>query len=133
SGKQPRGKRHGSHRPDMVVIDDPSSQNNEGTKEAREKLVHWMNAVVLPIGSRSTAIILVGTMVSQNGLLNHVLKRKDFKPSFHGAIISEPDNPSLWEKYCEIYARSEDMDEPNAFYEANKEALEAGVELAWSW
>lgn len=133
SGKQLRGKRHGAVRPDLVIVDDPSSQNNEGTKEAREKLVHWFNSVVVPIGSKSTAIVLVGTMVSATGLLNHVLKRKDFKSSFHGAVINEPTNPQLWEKYCEIYARSEDMDEPNAFYEANKEALEDGIELAWPW
>lgn len=133
SGKQLRGKRHGAVRPDLVIIDDPSSQNNEGTKEAREKLVHWFNSVVMPIGSAATAFILVGTMVSSTGLLNHVLKRKDFKPSFHGAVISEPTNPHLWEQYCEIYARSEDMTEPDAFYEANKEALEEGVELAWPW
>jgi len=133
AGKQLRGKRHGSHRPDLCVIDDPSSMNNEGTKEAREKLVHWFNSVVVPIGSKSTAIVLVGTMVSATGLLNHVLKRKDFKSSFHGAVISEPNNPQLWEQYCEIYARSEDMTEPDAFYNANKEALEEGVELAWPW
>lgn len=133
SGKQLRGSRHGSIRPDLVIIDDPSSINNEGTKESREKLVGWFNSVVVPVGSKATAIILVGTMVSATGLLNHVLKRRDFKSSFHGAVISEPSNPQLWEKYCEVYARSEDMDEPNAFYNENKEALEEGVELAWSW
>ncbi len=52
SGKQLRGKRHGAVRPDLVIIDDPSSTNNEGTKEAREKLVHWFNSVVVPIGPR---------------------------------------------------------------------------------
>lgn len=133
SGKQLRGKRHGAVRPDLVIVDDPSSQNNEGTKEAREKLIHWMNSVVIPIGSKATAIVLVGTMVSATGLLNHVLKRKDFKSSFHGAVISEPTNPKLWDQYCEIYARSADMDEPNTFYEANKDALEDGIELAWPW
>lgn len=133
AGKQLRGKRHGAVRPDLVLIDDPSSQNNEGTKEAREKLVHWFNSVVVPIGSKATAIVLVGTMVSATGLLNHVLKRKDFKSSFHGAIINEPENPSLWEKYCDIYARAEDMSEPDEFYEANKEALEQGIILAWPW
>ncbi|AZU61060.1 hypothetical protein [Neobacillus mesonae] len=133
SGKQLRGKRHGAVRPDLVIIDDPSSMNNEGTKEAREKLVHWFNSVVVPIGSKSTAIILVGTMVSATGLLNHVLKRKDFRPSFHGAVVSEPADPKLWNEYCEIYARAESMDEVNAFYEANRDALEAGIELAWPW
>lgn len=133
AGKQLRGKRHGSHRPDLVIIDDPSSQNNEGTKEAREKLVHWFNSVVVPIGSKATAIVLVGTMVSATGLLNHVLKRKDFKSSFHGAVISEPTNPKLWEQYCEVYSRSESMEEVNEFYDANKAELEDGIELAWPW
>jgi len=133
SGKQLRGKRHGSYRPDLVIVDDPSSTNNEGTKEAREKLVHWFNSVVVPIGTKSTAIILVGTMVSATGLLNHVLKRKDFKSSFHGAVISEPSNPALWEQYLEIYGRSDTMAEVDEFYEANHEQLEAGVELAWPW
>jgi len=133
AGKQLRGKRHGARRPDLVIIDDPSSMNNEGTKEAREKLVHWFNSVVVPIGSKSTAIVLVGTMVSATGLLNHVLKRKDFKSSFHGAVISEPANPKLWDEYCELYARAESMEEVDAFYEANKDALEEGIELAWPW
>jgi predicted phage terminase large subunit-like protein len=133
SGKQLRGKRHGAVRPDLVIIDDPSSMNNEGTKEAREKLVHWLNSVVVPIGSKATAIVLVGTMVSATGLLNHVLKRKDFKSSFHGAVIHEPTNPKVWDEYCEVYARSESMEEVDAFYAANKEALEAGIELAWPW
>ncbi|MDP5273224.1 phage terminase large subunit [Chengkuizengella axinellae] len=133
SGKQLRGKRHGSRRPDLVIVDDPSSIHNEGTKEAREKLIHWFNSVVVPIGTKSTAIILVGTMVSATGLLNHVLKRKDFKSSFHGAIIKDPDNPKLWEEYCEIYSRSDDMDEANEFYVNNKEKMEQGIVLAWSW
>jgi predicted phage terminase large subunit-like protein len=133
SGKQLRGKRHGAVRPDLVIIDDPSSMNNEGTKEAREKLVHWFNSVVVPIGSKATAIVLVGTMVSATGLLNHVLKRKDFKSSFHGAVIHEPTSPKVWDEYCEVYARSESMEEVDAFYAANREALEAGIELAWPW
>jgi len=133
SGKQLRGKRHGSYRPDLVIVDDPSSSNNEGTKEAREKLIHWFNSVVVPIGTKSTAIILVGTMVSATGLLNHVLKRKDFKASFHGAVIREPDNPKLWDEYCEIYARCEDMAEADEFYERNREQLESGIVLAWPW
>lgn len=133
SGKQLRGKRHGARRPDLVIVDDPSSINNEGTKEAREKLIHWFNSVVVPIGTKATAIILVGTMVSATGLLNHVLKRRDFESSFHGAVVNEPDNPQLWEQYNEIYARSEDSAEPDAFYEEHRAELEAGVILAWPW
>lgn len=133
SGKALRGKRHGAYRPDLVIIDDPSSANNEGTREAREKLIEWFNSVVEPIGGENCSIILVGTMVSSTGLLNHVLKRKDFKSILYDAILSEPDNPHLWEQYLEIYSRSEDMSECDEFYEKHKEEMEAGVEVAWSW
>jgi predicted phage terminase large subunit-like protein len=133
SGKQLRGKRHGSLRPDLVCIDDPSSMNNEGTKDARDKLISWFNSVVLPIGSESTAIVLVGTVVSQSGLLNHCMSRKDFKKSFHSAIVNEPAYPDLWQQYIELYSRADEMDEVNEFYEKNKPLLEQGVETAWSW
>ncbi len=133
SGKRLRGSRHGALRPDLVIVDDASSQHNENTKEAREKMLHWFNTEVVPLGAKGTAIVLVGTMVSATGLLNHVLKRKDFRASFHGAVISEPDFPELWERYNEIYAKSEDMTEPDAFYEANKEKMEQGVIVAWPW
>lgn len=133
AGKQLRGKRHGSHRPSLVIVDDPSSTNNEGTVEARQKLIEWFNSVVVPIGSKSTSILLVGTMVSATGLLRHVLDRKDFEHSFHDAIVQEPDYPDLWDEYNEIYARAEDLEEPEEFYKKHKDKLEIGVRTAWEW
>lgn len=132
SGKQLRGKRHGALRPTTVVTDDPSSTNNEGTKEAREKLIEWYNAVVLPIGSKTTNQIMVGTMVSATGLLAHVLKRRDFKSCFYDAIVSEPDHPKLWEEYIDLYLHGEEG-ECEAFYEKNKPLLDMGIETAWEW
>ena len=133
AGKQLRGMRHGALRPSMVVLDDISSTNNEGTKEAREKLIEWMNSVVMPIGSKSTAIVFVGTMVSSTGALNHVLNRKDFIPSFHDAILEEPDYPELWEEYLQVYKRAPRMEEVDEFYEQYREQLEAGCKTAWEW
>lgn len=133
SGKRLRGSRHGALRPDLVIVDDASSQHNENTKEAREKMIHWFNTEVVPLGQRGTAIVLVGTMVSATGLLNHVLKRKDFTASFHGAVVSEPDYPELWEKYCELYSKAENMDEVDSWYNGHRELLESGVETAWPW
>lgn len=136
SGKRLRGSRYGARRPDLVIVDDASSEMNENTQEAREKMIQWFNKQVMPIGSKITAYVLVGTMVSATGLLNHVLKRKDFKSSFHGAIISEPNHPEMWEKYNELYSLTEDaedMPEVDEFYEANKQQLEDGVEVAWPW
>ncbi|RED57166.1 hypothetical protein [Cohnella lupini] len=133
SGKQLRGKRNGANRVDLCIIDDPSSLNNEGTREAREKLIHWFNSVVMPIGQVNTAFIVVGTLVTPDGLLKHVLDRKDFQRSLYGAITSDPDNAGLWDRYCEVYAKGDDMTEADAFYEENKAELECGSEVAWPW
>lgn len=132
SGKQLRGKRHGSLRPTTCIIDDPSSMNNEGTKEARDKLIEWYNAVVMPIGSMGTNHIMVGTMVSASGLLSHVLKRKDFKTVFYDAIVNEPSHPKLWEEYIDLYLHGEDG-QSESYYENHKHVLEEGVETAWLW
>lgn len=134
SGKRLRGARHGSVRPDLVIIDDPSSMHNENTKEARDKLIHWFNTEVTPIGARGTAIVLVGTMVSASGLLNHVLKRRDFRASLHSAVVSFPEREDLWNEYCEIYAREEDtFIESERFYRENEAEMLRGVEVAWPW
>lgn len=133
AGKQLRGKRHGALRPTLVLIDDPSSTNNEGTAEARQKLISWFNSVVVPIGTKTTSIVLVGTMVTATGLLSHVLKRRDFKSSFHDAIVSEPDYPELWDEYLEIYSRDESGEEAEEFYKKNEKLLNSGVKTAWEW
>jgi predicted phage terminase large subunit-like protein len=132
SGKQLRGKRHGALRPTTVIIDDPSSMNNENTKEARDKLIEWFNAVVMPIGTKGTNIILVGTMVSATGLLAHVLKRRDFKHLFYDAIVSESEHPKLWEAYIDLYLHGEDG-ESEAYYKQHEHLLNKGVETAWEW
>lgn len=133
SGKRNRGRRHGSLRPDFFCGDDLSSEANEGTKAAREKLIHWWNTEIMPIGATGATYCLIGTMVSSKGLLNHCLERKDFKSSFHSAVVSPPTYPHLWDEYNEIYLKSDEMDEADAFYEKNKSLLEEGVQTAWSW
>ncbi|ACV62695.1 conserved hypothetical protein [Desulfofarcimen acetoxidans DSM 771] len=40
-GKQLRGKRNGSYRPDLVICDDLESAKNTNTPELRDKNLHW--------------------------------------------------------------------------------------------
>ncbi|WP_286884094.1 hypothetical protein [Aneurinibacillus sp. UBA3580] len=134
TGKQLRGAKFGSYRPTLVIADDMASvAGNEGTKEAREKLIAWWNSVVMPMPAADGRIVVVGTLTTKDGLLNHILNRKDFHSSYHGAILQGPDHPELWAEYQAIYARIDGTEEADAFYEANKEAMESGIQLAWPW
>jgi len=131
AGKSLRGKTHMSHRPDLLLADDLSSLANEGTEHLRKKLIEWWNAVVMPLPAKDSAIVFVGTKVTATGLLSHLLGRRDFESVFHRAILSQPDNPQLWSDYLHLYQTEDDWQVVEEFYQTNREAMEAGVQLAW--
>lgn len=135
-GKQLRGARHGAYRPDLIVLDDLESSKNTNTKELREKNLHWFNSVIMPIGDITrSAFIYMGTLVHGQGLLPNVVGRSDFKGRIYSAIVSEPDNPELWEHLDTILRDQENPDrehDSEVFYFANKEAMDAGVMTLWN-
>lgn len=135
-GKQLRGARHGSYRPDLCILDDLESSKNTNTKELREKNLHWFNSVVMPIGDITrTAFIYMGTLVHGQGLLPAVLNRSDFKGRIYSAIVGEPEHPELWEH---LEALLRDIENPNReeeaeqFYYANKEKMDLGAKTLWN-
>jgi predicted phage terminase large subunit-like protein len=134
-GKQLRGARHGAFRPDLIILDDLESSKNTNTKELRDKNLHWFNSVIIPIGDPSrTAIIYMGTLVHGQGLLPGVLSRADFEGRIHSAIVQEPDNEELWQRFEEIYREQENsgrMEEAIAFYDEHKEQMDKGVRTLW--
>lgn len=134
-GKQLRGKRNGSFRPDLVIMDDMESSKNTNTPELREKNLHWFNSVVMPIGDPSrTAFVYMGTAVHQSGLLFEVMRRSDFQSKLFSAIISPPERQDLWDMFQEILQDPENPDRREtalAFYEMNKDEMDRGVEVLW--
>lgn len=135
-GKALRGARNGAYRPDLVILDDLESMNNTNTKELREKNLYWYNSVIEPIGVEGrTAFLYVGTLVHGNGLLPNILTRTDYKCMKYSAIVSEPDNMELWNKYCDILDDKTDEDreiKADKFYEENRVEMDKGWETLWS-
>lgn len=131
AGKSLRGKSHLSYRPDLVLADDLSSMNNEGTEAQRLKLIDWWNSVIMPLPAKNAAIVFVGTKVTATGLLAHLLDRRDFDKVFHRAIIDPPANPQLWQDYVHLYVKEDDFRVVDEFYETHRAELEEGIVLAW--
>lgn len=134
-GKQLRGKRNGSFRPDLVIMDDMESQRNTNTAELRDKNLHWFNSVVMPIGDPTrTAFVYMGTAVHQSGLLFEVMRRSDFQSKLFSAIISPPERQDLWDLFQELLQDQENPDRKDMaldFYEMNREEMDRGVEVLW--
>ncbi|MTV49855.1 phage terminase large subunit [Heliobacillus mobilis] len=134
-GKQLRGKRNGSYRPDLVILDDLESAKNTNTPELRDKNLHWFNSVVMPIGDPAkTAFIYMGTIVHARGLLTTVLQRSDFESRTYSAIVSPPERGDLWEQFestCRNPENETRLDDAIAFYQTNQEDMDKGVEVLW--
>lgn len=134
-GKQLRGARHGSERPDLIILDDLESKYNTNTKELRDNNLHWYNSVVVPLGTpEKTGIIYMGTLVHGSGLLPNILSRADYDSKIYSAIVNEPDRQDLWNRYEAILLDVEDADrliKADNFYYENKEAMDLGAATLW--
>ncbi|MEH7651759.1 phage terminase large subunit [Bacillus safensis] len=153
-GKQIRGFRNGSQRPDLVLLDDLESLDSTNTPELRQKAKDWLNQDLMPAGDPTkTAFIFMGTLVHFDSLLNYVLnERRDFIKNSFPAIIKPPKRTDLWAEFERIYREYEPSDEeveemmqsesedslstPNAraamlFYEEHKAEMDEGVEVLW--
>ena len=134
-GKQLRGKRNGSYRPDLVICDDLESAKNTNTPELREKNLYWFNSVVIPIGDpEKTAFVYMGTIVHASGLLPAVLKRPDFESRIYAAIVYRPEREDLWDRFENIYRNQENENRQQDalnFYRTNQEEMDQEAEVLW--
>ncbi len=134
-GKQLRGKRNGSHRPDLVICDDLESSKNTNTAELIAKNIDWFDKVVIPIGDPArTAFVYMGTTVVANGLLQHVQSKADFQSKTFAAVVSPPERGDLWDEFETILRNAENpnrLEDATAFYEDNREEMDEGVKVLW--
>jgi predicted phage terminase large subunit-like protein len=152
-GKQIRGIRNGSQRPDLLLLDDLESIEANNTAELRKKNKNWFNAEMYPARDvTSAATVFMGTMTHPDSLLNYVLtERTDFIRNKFPAIIEFPERMDLWDEFTEIFKKYEPtedeieayetatvaMPSPNEraamdFYRAHKEEMNAGAKVLWA-
>ena len=80
AGKKLRGVKFLSHRPDLIIVDDIEDDEQVLSKAQRDKLHAWFLKVVLRLPARTGhyRLIVVGTVLHQDGLLKRLEKREDF-------------------------------------------------------
>ncbi|MFC1059551.1 phage terminase large subunit [Pasteurella multocida] len=133
SGKKLRGLRHGAYRPDLVVLDDIENDEQVRSPEQRNKLHDWLKKTVLPLGSADGKldIIYIGTILHYDSVLNRTLSSKAWLTAKFKALIKMPDDMSLWDKWEDFYL-NEGEAVADAFYYANKNAMDAGAIVSWA-
>ena len=95
AGKKIRGTNFLSMRPDLIICDDIENDENIESKTQRDKLYSWFNKAILKLPSRLNpfySIIVVGTTLHYDSLLQRLDKRDDFKSFNFPLVIEFPQN-----------------------------------------
>lgn len=133
SGKKLRGLRHGAYRPDLVVLDDIENDEQVRSPEQRDKLHDWLKKTVLPLGAAGDKldVVYIGTILHYDSVLNRTLSSKAWKTAKFKALIRQPDDMSLWDKWEDFYL-NEGEAVADAFYSQNKSAMDKGAIVSWA-
>lgn len=132
SGKRMRGLRHGPHRPDLVIGDDLENDENVRSPEQRDKLESWLKKTVLSLGAAddSMDVVIIGTILHYDSVLNRLINNKLWKSRKFRAIIEWPHNMTLWDKWEEILL-NDGEEAAQAFYDERKAAMDDGAIVSW--
>lgn len=130
--KRIRGLRHGPHRPDFVSIDDLENDQNVTSKDQRDKDERYINRSVLNLAGPDgdIMVLIVGTLLHYDSVLNRKLKSPTWESHVFKAIVRWPDRMELWDAWEEVLL-NDGEDASNAFYEANREAMDKGAVISW--
>jgi len=143
SGKKIRGIKHKQYRPDLIILDDIENDENVRSPDQRKYLRNWFDKVVMLSGSKYTDVVVIGTILHYDSLLNNLLQVPGYRRRKYKAVIKDSDS-LLWDDWANIYkdlGKSQIMDpetgeagnvkEAREFYEVHKEEMNAGVKVIW--
>lgn len=84
-----RGTRHKEYRPDLIICDDIEDLNSVKTQEGRDKTYNWLMGDVLPTGSTSTVLVVVGNLLHEDSCVMRLKKNIENYPKL-GVFRSYP-------------------------------------------
>ena len=149
SGLTGEGIRGSSHtlrtgeviRPDLVLPDDPSSDESAMSPSQNAKRERLLNGAVLGMAGpgKTISCVMPATVVYEDDLADRMLDRKR-NPLWRGErfalLESMPKDMAAWEKYGEVYKVCMSADKPdiapaNEHYIERREILDIGAVPTW--
>jgi len=135
--KRPDGE---SVRPDLVVVDDPQTDQSARSVTQVATRMNLLSGAVLNLAGpgRKIAGIVPCTVIAENDVAHQLLDRES-NPEFNGElakmIYEFPTDKELWEQYRDIREDSlrehGDIREATKFYTENRKAMDAGSRVGW--
>ena len=141
TGQKVRGKKHKQYRPSLIVLDDPSNDEDCRSATTRQNQLEWFDRALSSCGDRNTNIVVIGTMIHRECLAGHLEKRPDHQVVKFAAVMQWPKRMDLWTHWEELYwshtpkfingVKSIQISDADEYYETNKEAMDEGAVILW--
>jgi hypothetical protein len=136
AGQKIRGRRAGSNRPSLVILDDIQSNPVITSPDRRNKDWDWLQSAVMKAGSPRTNFFNLANALHREAIGSRLTKTAGWTSSRWRSIMEWPDDPAmkLWGEWSGLYHQLEDPDckqKARAFYEARKPTMDRGVKLLW--
>jgi hypothetical protein len=127
-------------RPDLCILDDPQTDDSARSPSqtaTRERIINGA-AMRLAGPGQKLAAFMPCTCIRRGDLADRHLERKTH-PAWQGEraklLYAWPADLALWQTYAELRADSLRRDrrgvDATQFYRANREAMDAGAQVAW--
>lgn len=129
-----------SLRPDLVLIDDPQTDESAASPEQNRKRLRILSGAILGLAGPGVKIsgVMPCTVIRPGDMADEILNR-DRHPEWNGErrkmLIEFPVNMELWNRYHEVWADSfrcnGNISEATEFYLAHRAAMDAGAVVSW--
>jgi predicted phage terminase large subunit-like protein len=134
AGQRLRGRRHGRHRPTLIVCDDLQNDRQVLSAEQRGRVRAWFHGMLLKAGGRGANYVHLGTALHREALAAELLAAPGWIGRVFPAVESWPSDQALWDRWRAVYCDLERADRiaaARAFYDAHRAAMDAGAQLLW--
>ena len=131
-----RGIHFKQHRPQLVLLDDLLKDDTAKSETKREQVKNTFTDVVIPIGTKNTNILVVGTVLHEEDLMADLLKGKipGVRSIRKSAIISFSSRDDMWGEWERLYNNLEDRDRIQTakdYYEMHQEEMLEDTDILW--
>ena len=131
-----RGLKHGTQRPDLIILDDVQDDECAESAERISKLLNTINKNILNLGGKNkVSVISTATPISEDDLVAQLENDKAWITKKYPAIINYPnewekEKHGLWGKYFELYdeeiAKETNHEKSLHYYKENQKEMDAG-------
>ncbi|HEC72676.1 MAG TPA: hypothetical protein ENI36_03630 [Thermoplasmatales archaeon] len=139
SGSKIRGRRFGTKRPDLILLDDIENLEMVKSDTQRTDLKKWFDDDVMFVGGESGTkldIFAVGTILGKEALLTSLVDPTKY-PNFQSKVFSAVEKFSssdLWAEWESLFTDPLDKDREvtaRNFFEEHKEQMLRGTKVLW--